>query len=90
MQEDQDGAIAEVLAADWSIIQIMRDGSQWCALYGPDLMVGVGGFGDDPIDALVDLLATISRTKRFLGRSPFLDFAFATVRDRSPASIGGE
>ena len=28
------------------------DGNQWCALYGPNLMEGVAGFGDTPDDAL--------------------------------------
>lgn len=30
------------------------DGNQWCALYGPDLQVGVAGFGDSPADAMWD------------------------------------
>ena len=30
------------------------DGNKWCALYGPDLQVGVAGFGDSPADAMRD------------------------------------
>ncbi|AZR94620.1 hypothetical protein BBB39_13160 [Bordetella trematum] len=28
------------------------DGDQWCALYGPDIQVGVAGFGDTPASAM--------------------------------------
>lgn len=28
--------------------KVYRDGNQWCALYGDDLMMGVAGFGDTP------------------------------------------
>lgn len=31
-----------------------RDGNQWCALYGPNLMEGVAGFGDSPDEASRD------------------------------------
>lgn len=31
---------------------IGRDGDQWFALYGPDLQVGVAGFGDSPEAAM--------------------------------------
>lgn len=31
-----------------------RDGSQWGALYGPNLMEGVAGFGDTPALAMAD------------------------------------
>lgn len=30
------------------------DGNKWCALYGPNLMEGVCGFGDSPADAMAD------------------------------------
>lgn len=30
------------------------DGDKWCALYGPDIQVGVSGFGDSPADAMLD------------------------------------
>jgi hypothetical protein len=30
------------------------DGSQWCALYGADLINGVAGFGDSPDKAMRD------------------------------------
>ena len=33
---------------------LMRDGNQWCALYGADLQVGVAGFGDSPAAAMWD------------------------------------
>ena len=31
---------------------ISRDGDQWCALYGADLVAGVAGFGDSPALAM--------------------------------------
>lgn len=31
---------------------IMRDGDQWCALYGEDLVEGVSGFGESPDAAM--------------------------------------
>jgi len=33
---------------------IERDGNQWCALYGANLMQGVSGFGDSPELAMAD------------------------------------
>lgn len=30
------------------------DGNQWCALYGPNLMEGIAGFGDTPELAMCD------------------------------------
>jgi hypothetical protein len=33
---------------------LMADGTKWCALYGPDLQVGVAGFGDTPAEAMAD------------------------------------
>lgn len=34
--------------------KLSRDGNQWCALYGDDLMEGVCGFGDSPAGAMTD------------------------------------
>lgn len=31
---------------------LSRDGNQWCALYGQDLVRGVSGFGDTPDEAM--------------------------------------
>ena len=31
-----------------------KDGNKWCALYGPNLMEGVCGFGDSPDEAMAD------------------------------------
>jgi len=31
---------------------LTKDGNQWCALYGKDLMEGVAGFGDTPDEAM--------------------------------------
>ena len=31
---------------------LTRDGNQWCALYGENLMEGVAGFGDTPAKAM--------------------------------------
>lgn len=33
---------------------VSRDGDQWCALYGENLMEGVAGFGDTPNQACVN------------------------------------
>jgi hypothetical protein len=33
---------------------VAPDGSKWCALYGPDIMEGVCGFGDTPAEAMTD------------------------------------
>ena len=33
---------------------IERDGNKWCALYGPNLMQGVCGYGDTPAEAMAD------------------------------------
>ncbi len=30
------------------------DGNKWCALYGPNLMEGITGFGDSPDEAYRD------------------------------------
>ena len=33
---------------------LVPDGNKWCALYGPNLMEGVSGFGDTPQEAMGD------------------------------------
>ena len=33
---------------------LTADGSQWCALYGENLQVGVAGFGDTPEQAALE------------------------------------
>lgn len=33
----------------------VKDGNQWCALYGEDLQAGIAGFGNTPFLAMVDL-----------------------------------
>ena len=40
-------------------IRLSWDGSQICALIGPDLVQGVAGFGDSVHDALRDLAANL-------------------------------
>lgn len=37
------------------VIQVYRDGDQWCALLGDDFAEGYAGFGDSVSDALKDL-----------------------------------
>lgn len=32
--------------------KVYIDGNQWCALYGPNLMEGIAGFGNSPSDAM--------------------------------------
>lgn len=34
--------------------ELMRDGNQWCVLYGENLQEGIAGFGDSPTDAITD------------------------------------
>jgi hypothetical protein len=36
-------------------VRIFEDGDKWCALLGPDLQEGIGGFGATPTAALRDL-----------------------------------
>jgi hypothetical protein len=31
---------------------LAADGNKWCALYGPDLAVGIAGFGHTPAEAM--------------------------------------
>lgn len=45
----QDLAIAESLRP-----RIIKDGNQWCVLYGDNLQEGVAGFGDTPHLAILD------------------------------------
>lgn len=33
---------------------LTKDGNQWCVLYGENLQVGIAGFGDSPILAILD------------------------------------
>ncbi|MEE9118548.1 MAG: hypothetical protein V3U02_08145 [Calditrichia bacterium] len=33
---------------------LSMDGNQWCALFGPNPMEGVAGFGDTPAEAFMD------------------------------------
>ena len=33
---------------------IIRDGDQWCVLYGKDLQEGIAGFGNTPIQAIAN------------------------------------
>lgn len=37
------------------VIRVFLDGSAWCALYGPDLVEGIAGFGATDIEAIVRL-----------------------------------
>jgi hypothetical protein len=30
----------------------VKDGTQWCAMYGENLQVGIAGFGDTPFKAI--------------------------------------
>jgi hypothetical protein len=33
---------------------LIKDGNQWCCLYGENLQVGIAGFGDTPYKAIID------------------------------------
>ena len=41
------------------VIEISRDGNQWCAMLGSDPVEGEVGFGDTPADALRKLAKAI-------------------------------
>jgi hypothetical protein len=49
------GKIADPAATIQLVLQ--KDGNAWCVLYGPDLQVGIAGFGDTPNDAVADFNA---------------------------------
>lgn len=34
--------------------KLMKDGNQWCVLYGEDLQTGIAGFGNTPYNAILD------------------------------------
>ena len=40
-------------------VRLSSDGNQICALVGPDLMMGVSGFGDSVHEALAELAANL-------------------------------
>ena len=50
----------QYVSAEWTRPSVLfrptvaPDGDQWCALYGPDIMEGVCGFGDTPEAAMRD------------------------------------
>ena len=50
---------------------LMADGDEWCALYGPDLQVGVSGFGETPAAAMAafDRAWATARTPAWFQRS---------------------
>jgi hypothetical protein len=62
--ESMHGQVANALAAEqiaasrrayWVVIlglQPMRDGNQYCFLWGDNIQVGVAGFGDTPEEAI--------------------------------------
>lgn len=53
-----DGREQNEVGSDWCapIIQVFKDGDQWCALAGEDIQSGYVGFGDLPQTALANLL----------------------------------
>lgn len=42
-------------------IVISKDGNKYCALMGPDLQAGTGGFGDTPTLAFINLGQNLER-----------------------------
>lgn len=38
-----------------TVVQVFKDGDQWCALLGSNLQEGTAGLGDTPADALRQL-----------------------------------
>lgn len=50
---------AAIEAEEMNLVALLRprvfvDGNQWCVLYGDNLMNGVAGFGDSPMQAVYD------------------------------------
>ncbi len=43
-------------------VEISLDGDQWCALVGANLMEGVAGFGNTPLEALKALCDEFAET----------------------------
>ena len=43
-----DNALSESKPSQRYRPRLLRDGNQWCALYGENLQEGVAGFGDSP------------------------------------------
>ncbi len=37
-------------------VKIYLDGDQWCAMVGEDIQSGVAGFGDTPLQALIEMV----------------------------------
>lgn len=49
-----------ILGVDPPEIDLRLDGDMWCAKIGPNLQVGIAGFGAHPIAAVVELFDTLS------------------------------
>jgi len=47
---------AEVNISPSATVFLMRDGTQICAMLGPDIQTGICGFGDTVIEAVRDLV----------------------------------
>jgi len=43
------------------LVRVFKDGDQWCALYGKDLMEGKAGFGDTEMAAVKGLFSALGR-----------------------------
>lgn len=53
------------------VVRLFRDGSEICALIGPDIMEGTAGFGETPATALRALADQLdSASKRDAGDTP--------------------
>lgn len=52
-----DGPSAELRNKTYhaTTVQLLKDGNQICAMIGPDLVQGIGGFGNNAHEALRDL-----------------------------------
>lgn len=58
--EEERLAYQRHLQANWATVRpstvykptLLRDGNQWCALFGEDLQSGIAGFGDSPALAM--------------------------------------
>lgn len=41
--------------------RLFKDGNQWCCLYGDNIQVGICGFGDTPMKAVIDFNRSLNK-----------------------------
>jgi len=50
-----EGFLTRMRRVEVRLVEVFRDGNQWCALLGGDIQDGMAGFGDSRADALIAL-----------------------------------